>query len=104
MGRVSQNEPRTALKVGVAFPLLLKDRHWPAVGAGLDRFVVPIRPFHQADPHRRAALTAPIPKRDQVALGIAKVALQHDADIRPVAELRLTEDGLEDFERESLFV
>ena len=78
---------------------------WRKTGQGqpfcddYDFLVIPVGAFHEADGETRPAPPAPVDQVAQVALGIAQISLDDDPDVRPVAELRLGEELLEQFER-----
>jgi len=54
--------------------------------------------FHEADGVGRAAAVTPIEQLGEVFFTLAKVGLEDNADVAPVAELRLREHALEELE------
>ena len=94
------HEPRLPLEVFVGLPLLQIHGDRPVLGLGVDGFVIPIRPFDQPHPHRRAPLSDPLQQPRQIALRIGKISLNHDSHIGKIAELVLHQHLLEDFDGE----
>ena len=92
---VLKHEPRLPLEIRVGLPLVLINGDRPAVGSGVDRLVIPIGPFDQPHPNRRAAGLRPLGQRDKIAPRIAQIALDHDADVGPVAEFVFRQHRLE---------
>ena len=99
---IAHQKPRDPLEIGVGLPLLLKHGNRPAGRAGMDRFVIPIGPFHQPHPNRRAAPSSPIAQINQIVFGIAQIALNHDADVGQIAKFVLHEHALKYVQREIL--
>ena len=91
-------------KLASRFPLLLKDGNRPAVGAlAWIGFVVPVGPFTSRTQTGVPRLAAQSRSSHQVAAGIAQIALDHDADVGPVAKFVLHQHLLEDVQRQVLF-
>ena len=82
---VFQDHPRLALEGGIALGLDRPDRDLPAVLLGLDRLVIPVGTFHQADRDLRILLPGPGQQVGQVLVRVLQVGLQHDADVGIVA-------------------
>ena len=83
-------------EIRVALRLLQPDRTMPAVLRGFDLLVVPIRTFDETDSETRPALARPIDQVPQVALGVTQVSLDDNAAVRPVLELSLGKERLEE--------
>jgi hypothetical protein len=86
-------------EVRVALRFLQPDRDTPAVLRRLDLLVIPVSALHESHGETRASLPAPFDQVREVAFRIAQVGLDHDAGVRPVAELRLVEQRPEKFQR-----
>ena len=82
-------EPGATLEHRVTLPFLKEDRLGPAEPPGGQDLVVPVGPLDQPDRDRRAPRFDPLQQRTQLGLGLRLIGLDHDADIRPVAELGL---------------
>ena len=89
------------LEVPVAVPLALVDGRAPAVLAGLDHLVIPVRPLHQSDHECGRALCGGCEAKHAVQVGgrIAQVRLEHQPHGRALTELRLLEQLEHQLER-----
>ena len=96
---VIEQDPGAAFETGVALRFLEKDRAKPGVLRGDNFLVIPIGAFDEANGETRPAPPAPVDQVAQVALGIAQVSLDDDPDPRPVDELVLGKELLEEIER-----
>ncbi len=95
-----QHRPRQLLVHGVGVGLVREDRHRPAFLRGEHRLVVPVRALDEPEVEHAVALSGPRKKLVEVALGVAKIGLQHDPGVVVAAELLFVEQGREHAERE----
>ena len=97
-----EEEQREFFIVRVALGLLRPHGHRPVALLRKNRLVVPIGAFHEA--HADGAGVFPRPRDEvaEVALAVAQVGLQRDADRGLFAKLVFFEDGFEKREREIL--
>jgi hypothetical protein len=84
-------------KIRVALRFLKK--HWRTRSV-LTRFrclVIPVCAFYQPDGEPRTAPATPLDQISQVAFGVSQIRLNNNPGIRPILELRLGENGFEQF-------
>ena len=93
---VHQQELGATLVARVRLPFSLIDGHRPVKLVGEQDLVVPVRSLDQSNRHPRAALLDPGVQVAEVALRGGQIRLGDDADVGPVAELGLHQDGSED--------
>src|SRR5207249_4544239 len=85
-------------EIGIALRFLQPYRNDPAVLGGLNFFVIPIRAFDQTNSKTCPALASPRNQIMQIVFGVAQISLNDNAGMRPVAKLRLGEEGAKKFE------
>ena len=99
---IPQQKMGTTFVARVRLPFLRPNGHRPVILSRDDRLVVPIGSLDETNPDRRAAMPRPIEKLAKVVFRVRQVRLNRDADVRPIAELRLFENLAENAQRRIL--
>gem|GEM_PF-5263545 len=95
---VLEDLARLALMGHVRLGLVGPDRHRPAVLLGQHRLVVPVGALDQPKPEGQAFLAAPGDEPGQVLVRVAQIGLEHQREVRPVAELGVGAQALEELD------
>ena len=99
---VFEDQPSGGFEVGVGLSLVGEDGQGPAVLAGVDYFLIPIRAFDEANSEGLSSLKAPVEQFAQILECVVQVGLDGDARVGIALELRVFEYGPVDGEREVL--
>ena len=99
---VLKEQEREFFEVGIALRFFRPDGHRPVALLREDRLVVPVGAFHEAHADGAVIFSRPGHEVPEVALGVAEVGLDRDANGGLVAKLDFLEDGLEERERQVL--
>ena len=86
---VFKDQSRLTFKGGIALGLDGPDRDGPAVLLGLDRLVIPVGAFYQADGDLCLVLFCPADQVDQILVSVPEIGLQDDADVGVVPVFQL---------------